>query len=252
MRPASVNKDVVLRYAQQGATVKAVELSDATDALIQTLTGLDIVVCCLTLSQAKEENILIEACSAAKVGRYVPSFFGPVCPAYGVMMLRELVRVTPQNLSRTYASLLTMIVYQKEQNLNAIKRLYLPYTVIDVGWWYQLALPELPSGKLQTKKDISLNKIVGDGETPLALINNRDIGKFVVRIVSDPKTLNQMVFCYSEVLTFNQIWEVLEKTSDETIPREHVSAISSWNLVPTFRHFTADLMPRSQGKSWKT
>ncbi|CAI6336404.1 unnamed protein product [Periconia digitata] len=110
----------------------------------------------------------------------------------------------------------------KEHNLNLAKRLYLPYTVIDIGWWYQLALPELPSGKLQTKK-LALHKIVGDGKTPLALIDNRDIGKFVARIISDQKTLNKMVFCYNEVLSFNQIWDVLEEVSGETIPRAYIS-----------------------------
>ncbi|KAH8704636.1 hypothetical protein GQ44DRAFT_716493 [Phaeosphaeriaceae sp. PMI808] len=197
VRPASVGKQAVVDYAQRGVIVKTVDLSEVTDAVVQALVGFDVVICCLTLVQAKEEITLIEACSKAKVGRYLPSFFGPVCPAHGVLMMRE----------------------RKEHNLNLVKRLYLPYTVIDVGWWYQLALPQLPSGKLQTKKEISLNEIIGDGKTPFALIDNRDIGKFVARIITDPRTLNKMVFCHNEISTSSRIWDLLEKLSGETIPR---------------------------------
>jgi uncharacterized protein YbjT (DUF2867 family) len=94
VRPASVRKQAVLTYAQRGVTLKTVELSEVTDALVQALIGLDVVICCLTIQQAKEESILVQACSAANVGRYVPGFFGPVCPAYGVMKMREIVRIT--------------------------------------------------------------------------------------------------------------------------------------------------------------
>ncbi|KAH7385409.1 hypothetical protein DE146DRAFT_204456 [Phaeosphaeria sp. MPI-PUGE-AT-0046c] len=197
VRQASVDKQAVVDFAQRGVIVKTIDLSEATDTIVPLLIGLDVVVCCLTLLQAKEETALIEACSKAKVGRYVPSFFGPVCPSRGVMMLREM----------------------KENNLDVVKRLYLPYTVIDVGWWYQLALPELPSGKLQTKKDVSLNELIGDGNTPFALIDNRDIGKFVTRIIADPRTLNKKIFCYNEISTSGKIWDLLEELSGEKIPR---------------------------------
>jgi hypothetical protein len=96
--------------------------------------------------------------------------------------------------------------------------------VIDVGWWYQLALPELPSGKLKTTQ-FGLKKIVGEGNIPIAFADAREIGKFVVRIISDQRTLNKMVFCYNEILTTNQIWDMLEKLSGETVPRVYVSVV---------------------------
>lgn len=113
-------------------------------------------------------------------------------------------------------------MYQKEQSLNLVKRLYLLYTMIDVGWWYQLGLPEPPSGKLQTHK-YSLRQIIGDGKKPPALIDNRGIEQFVARIISDQRALNKMVFCYNEVLTMSQISEIVEKLTGEATPRVYVS-----------------------------
>ncbi|KAI1585653.1 NmrA domain containing protein, partial [Pyrenophora tritici-repentis] len=111
----------------------------------------------------------------------------------------------------------------KEDTLDCIKRLYLPYTVIDVGWLYQLSLPQLPSGRIQTKAEYSLNDFVGDGDVPIALVDIRDIGKYVARIVADPQTLNKMVFAHGETWTQSQIFDTLEEKSGENIARKNLS-----------------------------
>lgn len=67
-------------------------LIEQSDSLIQALTGMDVVVSCMTLRSLKEEMALVDAASMARVGRYVPSFFGPCCPPRGVMPFREMVR----------------------------------------------------------------------------------------------------------------------------------------------------------------
>ncbi|KAI2483524.1 NmrA multi-domain protein [Pyrenophora tritici-repentis] len=200
VRPASVNKLILSTFTARGAIVTPTDFG-ATDSLAIALTGIHIVISCLTLLQQKEEITLIEASSKAKVHRYVPSFFGPVCPPRGVMMLRE----------------------RKEDTLDCIKRLYLPYTVIDVGWLYQLSLPQLPSGRIQTKAEYSLNDFVGDGDVPIALVDIRDIGKYVARIVADPQTLNKMVFAHGETWTQSQIFDTLEEKSGENIARKNLS-----------------------------
>ncbi|KAJ0339230.1 hypothetical protein COL154_012514 [Colletotrichum chrysophilum] len=163
---------------------------------------MDVVISCLTLLQFTEEINLIEASSKANVGRYIPSFWGPACAPRGIMMIREM----------------------KEDLLDRIKALYLPYTIVDVGWWYQLSLPALPSGRFRpAAEEYSTTRIIGDGNFPWALTDNRDIGKFVSRIISDPKTLNKMVFAYGEVVTQNGAFELLEKVSREAVPREYVT-----------------------------
>lgn len=107
--------------------------------------------------------------------------------------------------------------------LNHIKLLYVPYTVIDVGWFYQLSLPQLPSGRIKTKVSYALNNIIGSGDVRFALTHTSDIAKYVARIIADPRTLNKMVFAYGELWTQNRIFDVLEEMSGEKIGRESVS-----------------------------
>lgn len=106
--------------------------------------------------------------------------------------------------------------------LDHVKLLYLPYTVIDIGWWYQLSHPSLPSGEIKVQAEYSITRIIGDGNTRWALTDNRDIGKIVAKVIADPRTLNKSVFGYGEVHTQNHLWEILEKVSGESVPREYV------------------------------
>ncbi|KAJ5019713.1 Isoflavone reductase-like protein [Colletotrichum sp. SAR 10_99] len=156
---------------------------------------MDVVISCLTLLQFNEEMNLIEASSKANVARYIPSFWGPACEPRG-----------------------------KEDFLDRIKSFSLPYTIIDVGWWYQLTLPALPSGRFRpAAEEYSTTRIIGDGNVPWALTDNRDIGKFVSRIIADRSTLNKMVFAYGEVMTQNDAFELLERVSGETVRRQFIT-----------------------------
>lgn len=107
--------------------------------------------------------------------------------------------------------------------LNHIKSVKIPYTVVDVGWWYQVNLPRLPSGRIDYAVMEATDGIAGDGNVPIAFTDLRDIGTYVARIISDPRTLNHMVFAYNEVLTHNQMYDVLEKVSGEKLQRKYVS-----------------------------
>ncbi|KAH8653902.1 hypothetical protein BGZ61DRAFT_435321 [Ilyonectria robusta] len=90
-RPSSVSKDEYVEFAKRGVIIKPVELGGPSDALVQELLGIDVVISCLTLIQIKEEMALIAAAHEAGVGRYVPSFFAPCCPPRGVMLGRDMV-----------------------------------------------------------------------------------------------------------------------------------------------------------------
>ncbi|KAJ6605406.1 hypothetical protein DFH09DRAFT_1422533 [Mycena vulgaris] len=52
----------------------------------------------------------------------------------------------------------------------------------------------------------------------------RDIGPFVVRIIKDPRTLNKSVFTYSDLISENEIFALMEEMSGEVIKRKYVSA----------------------------
>lgn len=99
----------------------------------------------------------------------------------------------------------------------------MPYTFIEVGWWYQLGFPSLPSGKVDYARIISTSWIPGDGTVKSAHTDSRDIGEWVKRIISDPRTLNKQVFAYNEMLSKMDIYEIMERLSGETIERTFVS-----------------------------
>ena len=60
------------------------------------------------------------------------------------------------------------------------------------------------------------------GNVPIAFTDLCDVGIYVSRIISDPQTLNHMVFAYNEVLTFNQMYDLLERMSGEKLHCKYV------------------------------
>lgn len=80
------------------------------------------------------------------------------------------------------------------------------------------------SGKMDYAKVFPDNRIVGDGEVPNILTDKRDVGRFVARIIKDDRTLNRKVVAVGDVLSQNQIWEIVERLSGEKIDTGHISA----------------------------
>lgn len=196
------------------------DLTGPTEDLEAILSGMDVVISAVNATALLNEIPLINAAKSAGVGRYVPCFFATVVPPNGILRLRDVVSVTQQFV---HAVMTLLIGQQKEVVLNHIKKVYLPYTVIDVGWWYQIALPRVPSGRLDKALAMPVGYIPGDGNTPSAMTDVKDIGRYVARIIADPQTLNRMVFAYTELHTTNQVYDIVEKQSGETIERKYVS-----------------------------
>ena len=163
------------------------------------------------------------------------------------MRLRD--QVSPRNPISSMISILTRSnVLQKEQVLNHIKQLFLPFTFIDVGYWYQFSFPPLPSGKTDKYLFPSTNsKIRGNGTAPNLITDLRDVGRFVARIVTDERTLNRFVFAWGEELTEKDIYSVMEEVSGEKLPVNFVrTPIYACKLL-TQRRFQRK---RLRMKSW--
>lgn len=73
--------------------------------------------------------------------------------------------------------------------------------------------------------------LAGQGDTQNAFTDNRDIGKYVARIIADERTINKHVFVYNEVSTQEAIWSKVEELMDESIPRKYVSSTYSRYLA---------------------
>lgn len=200
-RPSSLDSPKSQALRDAGIKVVAADLSGPQEDLVAVLKGADVVISAVTASALKEQIPLASAAKAAGVKRFVPCSFATVSAPRGVMKLSEI----------------------KDDIFAHIKALYLPFTSIDVGWWHQLTSPGVPSGRLNDALAFPASEIFGNGEVPSAVTNVKDIGRFVARIIADERTLNKQVFAYGEVLTQNQVWDIVEKASGEKVERNYVS-----------------------------
>ncbi|KAJ4166564.1 hypothetical protein NW765_007803 [Fusarium oxysporum] len=188
VRPSSLQRPEVLALHEKGIKVVPADLSAPEDELSRLLHGIDSVISAISATSLLMQIPLINAAQAAGVKRFLPCCFAT-----------------------------------KEHVINHIKKVKLPYTIIDIGYWYQLMLPRLPSGRIDYALPLTLGGIAGDRNTPCAFTDLQDIGRWVARIIADPRTLNKMVFAYNAVLTMNQVYDMLEEASGEKIDRNYVS-----------------------------
>ncbi|KXS09254.1 hypothetical protein M427DRAFT_49759 [Gonapodya prolifera JEL478] len=77
--------------------------------------------------------------------------------------------------------------------------------------------PFLPAGPVTFK-------VIGSGDKPNAVTHLPDVGNLVARIVLDPRTLNQKVFCMAETLTMNQMGRIYEEETGKKLALSKVRA----------------------------
>ncbi|CAF3491292.1 unnamed protein product [Fusarium graminearum] len=200
VRPGSIEKPATFALKEKGVKIVAIDLQGNQNELVAALKGIDVVISAIYYQALHDEIPLSTAAKAAGVKRYVPCFFATVAPR-GVMKARD----------------------NKEEILDHIQRIYLPYTVIDVGWWYQITLPLVPSGKFEGRVTFGNNNVIGGGNNPSALVNLDDIGRYVAVIINDERTINKKVFAYTESKTQNEIFELVEKVTGEKPERTEMS-----------------------------
>ncbi|PYH80200.1 aromatic alcohol reductase [Aspergillus brunneoviolaceus CBS 621.78] len=200
VRPRSAQKPAIVALQERGVQIRKGDLKGPEESLADVLTGIDVVISCVGPSEQQDQIPLAKAAKNAGVQRFVPCGFITVAPPGGIMWLRD----------------------EKETVYNHIKQLRLPYTIIDVGWWYQFSYPRLESGRIDYAMTSANNEIVADGNSPIALTDLRDIGRYVAKIITDDRTLNKMVLAYNEVKTQNEIYDLLEEISEEKIQRNYI------------------------------
>ncbi|KAL2831456.1 hypothetical protein BDW59DRAFT_140190 [Aspergillus cavernicola] len=192
IRPSSLAKPAVQNLKARGVRVVSVDLQGPRAELVEILKPIDVVISAIHYQSLDEEITLSSAAKIVGVKRYVPCFWATVAPR-GVMLLRD----------------------RKEEILDHIHRLRLPYTVIDVGWWYEITLPAIPSGRFDYALVAPQNNLLDSGDVPSALTDVRDVGVYVAKIISDPQTLNKKVFAFTETRTQNEILALVEKLTSE-------------------------------------
>lgn len=54
------------------------------------------------------------------------------------------------------------------------------------------------------------------------IVDNEDIGRFVARIIADPRTINKKVMAAGANLSFNEMFGIAEELTGEKATRKHV------------------------------
>jgi uncharacterized protein YbjT (DUF2867 family) len=199
-RAASAKKPQLIDLEKKGVITRQCDLEASPAELAEALKDIDIVVSSVGPSDQLSQLNLATAAKVAGVKRFIPCAFITVCAPGGIMWLRD----------------------EKEKVFNHVKQLKLPYTIIDVGWWYQIATPRLTSGNIDYAMTTANDELIEEGKTPSAFVDLRDIGKWVARIIVDPRTENKMVFSYNTVMTPAEIFDTVEKLSGEKVDRKNV------------------------------
>lgn len=65
--------------------------------------------------------------------------------------------------------------------------------------------------------------VIGPGNVKTAVTSKTDIGRFVARIIDDPRTLNAQVFCYGDEISLEEAYDIAERNSGDAPQRIIVS-----------------------------
>ncbi|KAF2236177.1 NAD(P)-binding protein [Viridothelium virens] len=199
VRKASLEKPAVKEFEKQGLEIRVGNPADGAEALVPIMKDVHTVISTIDALSQSTQLPLVQAAKQAGVKRFVPCAFITVCPPGGIMWIRD----------------------EKETVYQEIWRARLPYTIIDCGFWHQVTFPSLPSGRTAYAQMMPENTMPGDGNTPTLLTDLRDVGTYVARIIKDERTLNKFVVTYSDELSENEIFDIMEEVSGEKIERKY-------------------------------
>ncbi|KAI8214738.1 hypothetical protein K4K53_011863 [Colletotrichum sp. SAR 10_77] len=211
VRPSSMSKPAYAKLAQRGVEIVAIDLEGPEVDAARVLEGQDIVIASVPPNALDSQLPLIQASKLANIKRFIPTAFAMALDPNGISSVSSML----------------LISLQKEKIYNELERCGISYTIIDVGWWYNGFIPEVPSGKTNhaiALPDFLRNLIPGDGNMETYVINNEDVGKFVARIIVDPRTVNKRVMAAGASMSFNEMFAIAEELTGDTVTRKHVSA----------------------------
>ncbi|KAL5476930.1 hypothetical protein ACEPAI_3116 [Sanghuangporus weigelae] len=208
-RPSSASKPQIETLKSRGVEIRIIGLENWTvDQIAESLKGADTVISTTFYAEVPRQKLLADACKKAGVKRFVPDDWGTAC-VRGVRQLYD----------------------QKLAIRNHAKEIEINYTFIDVGWWMQITPPFIDIKSASPVRKKAMASRIGSGNVKCAVTDNRDIGKFVARIISDDRTLNQYVFCWTQEVTLNETIALAERVSGSKIDIENVSADEMAKLI---------------------
>ena len=181
--------------ASRGIKIVTGDLTTNSEALVPMLKGIDIVISSIFPLDVADQIPLIDASVSAGVKRFVPCNWGTPAARGGIMAIRDLKEVVHDHIFR--------------QRLG--------FTIIDVGFWYSISIPRVPSGKFDYAVLVTLNEVVNGGTAKNMLVDKRDIGRITVRMIKDDRTLNKRVVAWGDLLSQNEVHQIIEEKTGEKL-----------------------------------
>ena len=181
--------------ASRGIKIVTGDLTTNSEALVPMLKGIDIVISSIFPLDVADQIPLIDASVSAGVKRFVPCNWGTPAARGGIMAIRDLKEVVHDHIFR--------------QRLG--------FTIIDVGFWYSISIPRVPSGKFDYAVLVTLNEVVNGGTAKNMLVDKRDIGRITVRMIKDDHTLNKRVVAWGDLLSQNEVHQIIEEKTGEKL-----------------------------------
>ncbi|KAI9063946.1 NAD-P-binding protein [Trametes sanguinea] len=144
VRPTSLSKPATNALRASGVEICTGDLHDGVDKLTEAMAGVDILISAVSTEMVQFRKDAFRGAQAAGVKRVAPCDFGT--PGERAVMASH-------------------------------DQLGVPYTVIDVGWWMQLALP-LPARSAVSMKSITY-EIYNNGGAKMLLTARDHIGTYL-------------------------------------------------------------------------
>ncbi|OCB85053.1 NAD-binding protein [Sanghuangporus baumii] len=229
-RPSSASKPRVEALKARGVEIRIIDLENWTvDQIAESLNGVDTVISTIFFAEIPRQKLLVDACKKAGVKRFVPDDWATVC-VRGVRQLYDQVILFDNSEWRS-SRIVILVLSQKLAIRDYVKEIGISYTFIDIGWWMQLTPPLIDIKFPLPVMKKAMTSRTGSGNVKCAVTDNRDIGKFVARIIADDRTLNQYVFCWSQEVTLNETIALAERISGSKIDIENINADEMAKLV---------------------
>ncbi|KXH50129.1 isoflavone reductase [Colletotrichum simmondsii] len=203
VRPSSISKPAYEELRKRGVNAIVIDLDKPETEIANNLRGFEIVVASVHPAGITSQITLARAAKLAGVQRFIPSAFA--------------MSVSPTANSSVQKS--------KEVVYAELKAIDLPFTIIDVGWWYHGFIPQLASGRTDytvVLPELLRNLVPGDGNMPTHVVDCADIGKLIPRIIVDQRTINQKVMASSATMSFNEIFAIAEELSKEKVMKKEL------------------------------
>ncbi|KAF2258536.1 NAD(P)-binding protein [Lojkania enalia] len=202
IRTSSAGKPSVQALKDRGLKVVTGDLTGPIEDIVALLEGIDIVIAALFPGSLNDQIPLLKAAAQVGVERFLPCNWGTPAARGGILTLTDT----------------------KGEVHDYMMRLKVPYTIVDVGYWYGMSVPRVPSGKFDYAIFVPANNIIAGGTAKNMLMDQTDVGRFTVKAIKDSRTLNKRVYAYGDLLSQNEINEIIERKTGENLELNFLSA----------------------------